>query len=78
MRIAGACVVMLLALYGLHRAMAAMEEKGWIYYRRRRGGSGAMSSAALEVQKMLEPGAAHVLQVREEKLATQPDGEDPH
>ncbi len=56
--------VVVLGLYGLHRLALWMEERGWIYYWRRRAGSGALGNAVMGVQQILEPGKKHTLEVR--------------
>lgn len=59
-------------LYGLHRLALWAERRGWIYYLKNRGSSGALGNAALEVQAMFEPAQRHVL---EERLADMEDHE---
>lgn len=59
------------ALLALDRFLLWAEERGWIYWRRRRASPGTASQAFQEVQKLLEPGRRHVLEqqrrvVREE------------
>jgi hypothetical protein len=60
-------------LYGLHRLMLRLEERGLVYYLHKmpRGG-GAGSFVAL--QKALEPRTQHVLQIREEKRFEESEG----
>lgn len=43
-------VLVAVGIYLLHRVALRMEAKGWIYYQKKRGSSGALSSAALELQ----------------------------
>jgi hypothetical protein len=50
--------------YGLHRLAVWAEARGWIYYREKRGSSGALANAFLEVQSMFEPSARAALEVR--------------
>ncbi|HEY1911319.1 MAG TPA: hypothetical protein VGG73_10380 [Vicinamibacterales bacterium] len=50
-------------LFGLHRLALWMEDRGWIYYRRKHGSSGSLGSACLEVQAMLEPSKKHVIEI---------------
>ena len=64
----GVCV-----LYCLHRLAVWAEERGWIYYLKKRGSSGALSSAALEVQSLFEPSKRYVL---EEKRRDQVEDEE--
>ncbi len=58
-------MVALAALYGLHRLGTWAEERGWIYYRKKHGSSGTLSTAVLEVQSLLEPSKRHVLQEKQ-------------
>jgi hypothetical protein len=51
-----------LALYGAHRLGLWAERRGWIYYRQRRGSSGTLSQAMLEVQALVEPAKRYVLE----------------
>lgn len=70
------------ALYGLHRLALWMEDRGWIYYRRRRGSSGALGDAFLEVQSLVDPGQKAVLEARRQvadeaaEAGDPPDGEE--
>jgi hypothetical protein len=54
------------ALYGLHRLALWLEDRGWLYYRRKKPQS---SAAALWVglQQFIEPGVRHVREVRQVK-----------
>jgi hypothetical protein len=71
------------ALYGLHRLAVWAEGRGFIYYRKRRGSSGAASRAFLEVQSLLEPAQRHVLEekardrVEEQDKGGPPRGSSP-
>jgi len=48
--------------YGLHKATEWAERRGWIYYRTKRGSSGVLENAFLEVQSIIDPPARHVLE----------------
>jgi hypothetical protein len=61
--------VALAALYALHRLALWMEERGWLYYRHKRGSSGALGAAFLEVQALLEPANRHVLEIRRDEAS---------
>ena len=50
--------------YGLHKTAEWAERRGWIYYRKMRGNSGALGNAFLEVQSVIEPSVRHVLEER--------------
>ena len=64
-------------VYGLHRLGLWMEARGWIYYRKKRGSSGGLGTAFLEVQSLLEPSARHVLEVKRNEDADDEDSGDP-
>jgi len=51
-------------LYTIHRIAVWAEGRGWIYYLKKQGSSGALGNAFLEVQAMIEPSAKHVLEER--------------
>jgi len=59
-------IAIAVGLYVLHRLGLWMEERGWIYYWRKHGSSGSLSSAFLEVQALLEPSQRHVLEIKRE------------
>jgi hypothetical protein len=65
------------ALYALHRTAVWMEDRGWMYYRKSRGSIGALGSAFLEVQSMLEPGTRHVIEARLGEEADEKESGDP-
>ena len=46
----------------LHSVAQWAEDRGWIYYRKKRGSSGTLSAAALEVQSLFEPSQRYVLE----------------
>jgi hypothetical protein len=54
------------ALYGLHRLALWLEDRGWLYYRRKKPES---SPAAMWVglQRFIEPGVRYVREVRQVK-----------
>ncbi len=59
-------VLVVPALYGLHRLLLRWEERGHIYYLRKKpspGGGNCLS----ELQTFLDPPAAHVYHLREEQ-----------
>ena len=61
------------SLYCLHRIALWAERRGFVYYRRKHGRSGTLSSAVLEVHSLFDPSKRYVL---EEKLREQVEGED--
>lgn len=71
-------ILIALGLVALHLLASWAEARGWIYYRRRRrGGSGALGNALLEVQAMLEPSTRHVVEERQEHPGEGEESGDP-
>jgi hypothetical protein len=68
LRIAGTAALATAAAYGLHRLADRMERRGWIHYRRGRGGgiSNAVGNAMQELHAVVEPQRARVVEMREE------------
>lgn len=46
-----------------------MEARGWIYYWHNRASPNALGSAVLGVQKLIQPGAERVLEMRQNQRA---------
>ena len=65
------------AMYALHRLGLWMEERGWIYYWKKRGSSGTLSAAFLEVEELLEPSKRHVLEITRRDESEQHESGDP-
>ncbi|CAN5814844.1 hypothetical protein BH18ACI5_BH18ACI5_11170 [soil metagenome] len=65
------------SFYALHRLALWMEGRGWIYYWNKRGSSGSLGSAFLEVQALLEPANRHVLEIRRDEQTEDDDAGGP-
>ena len=64
--------------YCLHRIGLWAERRGWIYYRKKHGGSGAIGNAFLEIQAIIEPSKRYVLEERtKDDSETQEAGDPP-
>ncbi|MCX8159565.1 MAG: hypothetical protein N3G18_01360, partial [Candidatus Saccharicenans sp.] len=50
----------------LDRFLLYLENRGWIYYRRKKPSSSALSNACLEVQQLLEPSKKYVIRIQKE------------
>ena len=59
----GICAI----LFTCHKIFLWMEERGWIYYHKRKASPGTAASAWLELHSMIEPGKKHVLKVEREE-----------
>jgi len=64
-------------LYSLHRLASWAERRGWIHYLKRRGSSGALGSALLEIQAIMEPSKRYVLEERRKDDSERPEPGDP-
>jgi hypothetical protein len=51
------------ALYGLDRLGLWLEDRGWLYYRRKKPGS-SPAGCLVAFQQVIEPGAKHVIQLK--------------
>lgn len=60
-----AAAAVALALYGLHRFLLWCEDRGWIYYARKRASPNALGAAFLEMHKLAEPGKQYVIESRQ-------------
>jgi hypothetical protein len=58
--------VVVLGLYGLDRFCLWLEDRGWLYYRKKKPSSSPMS-AWVAMQQFLEPGVKHVVHVGQER-----------
>jgi hypothetical protein len=54
------------------RGLLKAEERGWIYYRKKRGYPDRMGRAFSELQGMLEPGQRHVLEEKRREDSEKP------
>lgn len=52
-------------LYLADRLLLKVEERGWIYYRKKRGHTDRIGQAALRLQAILEPSKQHVIEERQ-------------
>lgn len=69
----------LVALYGVHRGLSYAEARGWIYYRKARGSSGALAATS-EWLNMYAPSRRHVIDALREpewKRDEDDDGDSP-
>ena len=64
------------ALWGLHRLLCEMEERGWIYYRKA-GSGGSVSRAVGDLQSMLDPGHRHAVEERRAERSESRESGDP-
>lgn len=60
----------------LDRLFLYMEGRGWIYYRKKKPSSSALSNACLEVQQLLEPSKKYVVQIKKDERRDQQEAGD--
>ena len=56
-------VVVVVVLWGLHRFLTYAEERGWIYYRKKRGSYGGLGVTS-NFLNMYDPSRRHLQEVR--------------
>jgi hypothetical protein len=77
MKLAFILIALVAAAFVLDRLMLKAEERGWIYWRRRKGSHGMAASAALEVHQILEPSKEYVLEVQRDQAPESDEEGDP-
>jgi len=66
-----------IAIYGLHRLALWAEDRGWIYYQRRKPTTSTLGNAFLEVQSLLEPEKRQLAEVQKAVDVEEDDQGDP-
>lgn len=77
MRFALIAAAVAAGLYCLHRLAVWAERRGWIYYREKRGSSGTVGNALLEVHALFEPSTRHLAEERRRDVAEDEESGDP-
>lgn len=77
MKIALFVALVILAAVVLDRLGRFLEDRGYIYYRKKSASSGALGNAFLQVQSMIDPAAQHVLEIRQDEHEEQDDSGEP-
>jgi hypothetical protein len=67
----------LVLLYGLHRLALWAENRGWIYYLRRKPTTSSLGNAFLEVQSLLEPEKRQLAEVQKAETIEEDEQGDP-
>lgn len=70
-------LLVLAAVIALDRLLLRAEERGWIYYRRRKPSPGSVGSAVLQVHSILEPAKVYALEAKRTDGAEQDGEADP-
>ena len=66
-----------LVLWLLDRLALWAEAKGWIYWRRKKAQTGAMSSILMNLNVVTNPSAQHVIEAKEAKKLEERENDDP-
>jgi hypothetical protein len=64
-------------VYGLHRLALWMETKGWIYYVHTKASPSTLGTAMLNLQTILQPGAEHVVEMRQSRRVQRNNADGP-
>ena len=70
----GGVVVTLLVI---DRLALWAEERGWIYWRRKKAQTGALGSALMEMNVITNPSAQHVIDAKDAKKLEERENDDP-
>jgi hypothetical protein len=62
----GTSLVVIAALFTLHKLAQWAESRGWIYYQKRHGSWGAVGAAMSEVHAIYRPGERYVKELKED------------
>ncbi|MCC6788441.1 MAG: hypothetical protein IT547_11430 [Hyphomonadaceae bacterium] len=64
-------------LFMIDRLALWAEERGWIYWRRKKAQTGAMSSMLMEMNVITNPSAQHVIEAKDAKKLEERENDDP-
>jgi hypothetical protein len=73
----GALIVLglIAGVFWLDRFCLWLEDRGWLYYRRKKPSSSA-ASAWVGMQQFIEPGVKHVVQIKQERRSEEDEEAD--
>ncbi len=66
-----------LALFLIDRLALWAEDRGWIYWRRKKAHTGALGSALMEMNVFSNPSAEHVVVAKDAKKLEERENDDP-
>ena len=64
-------------LFMIDRLALWAEERGWIYWRRKKAQTGALGSALMEMNVITNPSAQHVIEAKGAKKLEERENDDP-
>lgn len=64
-------------LFMIDRLALWAEERGWIYWRRKKAQTGALGSALMEMNVITNPSAQHVIDAKDAKKLEERENDDP-
>jgi len=65
------------ALFGFDRLLLAAEQRGWIYWRKRKASPGSLGSAMMEIHSHLQPSARHAVEEQRRVVEDEDDAGEP-
>lgn len=65
------------ALFLIDRLALWAEDRGWIYWRRKKAQTGALGSALMEMNVITNPSAQHVIDAKDAKKLEERENDDP-
>ena len=65
------------ALFLIDRLALWAEDRGWIYWRRKKAQTGALGSALMELNTFTNPSAEHVVVAKDAKKLEERENDDP-
>lgn len=69
----GGALLVLAAIYGLHRLCLRLEDRGWIYYLHKKPTSTAIGSM-MGMHQIIEPQSKHIYEMKEERRPRAEEG----
>ena len=67
----------IVTLFMIDRLALWAEARGWIYWRRKKAQTGAMSSMLMEMNVITHPSAQHVIEAKDAKKLEDRENDDP-
>ncbi len=66
--VCGMLVLLGVVAWALHRFCLRLEERGWIYYRKKPQGGGGLRGAMMELDALVRPNIVHMMETQDAVL----------